>query len=111
MSVSRDGSRTFDLDSEFPVIDNILYARIDGYFSTTLKTTIPCTSTTHNCYVQYVIDPETVIDMLFAGQIRLYYRTMLDGYHAVFRSNNVVKTMKVGRELERGTEGGIRRVN
>ena len=83
--------RKLDLNSEFPIVNDILYARIDGYFSAGLKTTIPCTSTTHNCYVQYVIDPETVQEMLLAGQIRLYYRTIADGYHSVFRSMNVIK--------------------
>ena len=86
-------SRAFDLDSEFPVINGIVYARIDGYFSVKMKTDIPCTSTTHNYYVQYAMKPETVRETLYAGQMRFYYRTMLDGYHAVFRSDNVVMKM------------------
>lgn len=86
--------RQLDLNSEFPIFDNILYARIDGYFSPHLKTNIPCTSTTHNYYVQYVINPESVRALWLTGQIRMYYRTIGDGYHAVFRSNNEVKKME-----------------
>lgn len=84
-------SRSLDLNFEFPVIDGIIYTRINGYFSPHMKTNIPCTSTTHNLYVQYVIDPESLRHLMYTGQIRIYYRTIADGYHAVFRSTNVVK--------------------
>ena len=77
-----------DLDFEFPVVDDIVYARIDGYFSATLGTKIPCTCPDYTYYVQYVIDP------LCSGELRVYYRTVSDGIHAFFRSNNAVIRFK-----------------
>lgn len=80
--------------SDFPTIGGVVHVRVDGYFSSDTKTKIPFTSTTHNYYVEHVVDPH----LLDESVTRTYFRKVSvnsTDFHAIFTSKNVVKKMKL----------------
>ena len=78
----------------FPTIGGVAHIRVDGYFSSDTKAKIPFTSTTHNYYVEQVLEPH----LLDESATRTYYRKISANsteFHAIFTSKNVVKKMKL----------------